>query len=322
MVPQQLLYPGFGQAFGQLPPPQFLGPASVYGQPSATSGDSSAQHQPAAQNSFEQSALIGALSDLSLQGGSGPWIADSGASTHLSANTSGILSRTRPVYNCAPVIVGNGDRLSVTHIGHSSFPSPSRPLYLQNVLVTPQIIHNLLSVRRFTTDNNVTMEFDPFGVSMKDLHTRAVLLRCNSEGDLYPLFSTATSTSPLALAASSSDRWHRRLGHPGVSSAFNKSISCNKSRGLCHACQLGKHTCLPFSPSSSSTSAAFQLVHCDLWTAPMSSLSGFKYYLIIIDDFTHYMWTFPLRLKSDVHQTFSHFHAFIRTHHHTNIGTI
>ncbi|CAM0957199.1 unnamed protein product [Alopecurus aequalis] len=43
-------------------------------------------HQPGPSNSFEQSALIGALSDLSLHGNSGPWIADSGASTHLSAN--------------------------------------------------------------------------------------------------------------------------------------------------------------------------------------------------------------------------------------------
>jgi hypothetical protein len=103
-------------------------------------------------NNFEQSALIGALTDLSLQGSSGQWIADSGASAHLPA-TQGILASSRPVYNMAPVIVGNGSTLPVSHLGHTALHTPSHPLYLQNVLVAPDIVSNLLSVRRFTTDN-------------------------------------------------------------------------------------------------------------------------------------------------------------------------
>jgi transposase InsO family protein len=43
------------------------------------------------------------------------------------------------------------------------------------------------------------------------------------------------------------------------------------------------------------------------------SNSGFKYYLVILDDFTHYVWTFPLRHKSDVLGTFVSFHAFVQT---------
>jgi hypothetical protein len=55
---------------------------------------------------------------------------------------------------------------------------------------------------------------------------------------------------------------------------------------------------------------------------PFPSLSGFKYYLIIVDDFSHYIWTYPLKLKFDVHSTLSNFLAFVRTHFHTTIGTI
>jgi hypothetical protein len=47
-----------------------------------------------------------------------------------------------------------------------------------------------------------------------------------------------------------------------------------------------------------------------------------KYYLIVVDDFTHYMSSFLLRSKSDVHATLSHFHALIRTHFNTVIATI
>jgi transposase InsO family protein len=132
--------------------------------------------------------------------------------------------------------------------------------------------------------------------------------------------STSTPRPDVALAITSPETWHRRLGHPRSSS--NKFFHCNKFTGLCNACQLGKHIRLPFSNSTSFSSAAFELIHCDLWTSPIVSVSGFKYYLIIIDDFSHFMWSYPIRLKSDVHSILSNFHAFVRTHFHTNIGTI
>jgi hypothetical protein len=50
--------------------------------------------------------------------------------------------------------------------------------YLNNVLVTPDNIKNLLSVHQFTIDNWCSMEFDPFGPSVKDLATRNMITRC------------------------------------------------------------------------------------------------------------------------------------------------
>jgi len=43
------------------------------------------------------------------------------------------------------------------------------------------------------------------------------------------------------------------------------------------------------------------------------SVLGYKYYLVILDDFSHYSWTFPLRLKSDTFTTLSHFFAWVST---------
>jgi hypothetical protein len=42
----------------------------------------------------------------------------------------------------------------------------NHPLHLRDVLVTPRIIKNLVSVRQFTTDNNCSVDFDPFGFSV------------------------------------------------------------------------------------------------------------------------------------------------------------
>jgi hypothetical protein len=68
---------------------------------------------------------------------------------------------------------------------------------------------------------------------------------------------------------------------------------------FCHVCQLDKHTRLPFCSSSHCAEHPFVLIHLGLWTSPIVSVSGSKYYLSILDDFTHYLWTFLLKLKSD-----------------------
>jgi hypothetical protein len=69
-----------------------------------------------------------------------------------------------------------------------------------------------------------------------------------------------------------------------LSSSLDSSCSRGHLEGLCHACQLGQHTRLPFT-TSSRAKQSFDLVHCDLWSSPVLSISGYKYYLVILDDF-------------------------------------
>jgi hypothetical protein len=56
------------------------------------------------------------------------------------------------------IIVGNGSILPVTSTGAAHLPASLR---LNNVLVSPNLIENLISVRQFTSDNNCSVEFDP-----------------------------------------------------------------------------------------------------------------------------------------------------------------
>jgi hypothetical protein len=118
------------------------------------------------------------------------------------------------------------------------------------------------------------MEFDPFGLSVKDLATRTLLAWCDSPDPLYTLrlfaSRTSTSASHVLAAVVSSVTWHRRLGHPGrdVMSKLSSSTSVSGCRGsfehLCHACQLGRHVRLPFPTSSSRAADNFDLIHCDV----------------------------------------------------------
>lgn len=91
-------------------------------------------------------------------------------------------------------------------------------LSLDHVLHAPQLIKNLNFVHKFTSDNNVSVEFDPLGFTVKALRMRNQILRGNSTGELYPFSSGTppTTTSPnMAFSTISTSFWHSRLGHSG-----------------------------------------------------------------------------------------------------------
>jgi hypothetical protein len=142
--------------------------------------------------SWDQAGLIAALQQMSMQGSS-PWVMDSGASAHMSSNDGILLHRLFP--SVSYIIVGNGTKIPVTSSGPSILHTKTSNFALNNVLVAPSVVRNLLSVRQFTRDNSCSIEFDAFGFSVKDLRTGRVTLRCNSNGDLYTLPAAPPSTA-------------------------------------------------------------------------------------------------------------------------------
>ncbi|GKD38726.1 ribonuclease H-like domain-containing protein [Tanacetum coccineum] len=216
---------------------------------------------------------------------------DTGATSHLSSRT-GNLQTSFLNRNFHSVIVENGSSIPVTHSGHVQIPNPYRLLHLKNVLDTPNIIKNLVSIRKFTTDNKFTV---------RDYHTRQTLLRCDSTGNLYPLHVAAA----FALLNNNHSLWHQRLGHPGdnviqtMSSRGLVSYNKQNTQHLCRACQLGKQTKLLFQRSTSIVTSPFNIIHSDLWTPPVSSMSGYKYYVLFLDHYSHFLWVYPLHRKSE-----------------------
>lgn len=305
------------------PTPGVLGMRSGSGQQHALMASA-----PGAAFNFNQAppqapaGLITALNNLDPSAqhqGGGNWILDTGASSHM-VNNSGILSSShKPTYPSS-IIVGNGAPIPVHCIISTSIPTSTASLKLNTIMISPHLIKNLIYVQALTTDNFVSVTFDPFGFSIKDCRTGMVLLRCDSTGDLYPLRPSTTKKSSARsfLANHNSGLWHARLGHPGygqlqrVLNTFDFHFSKSDTH-TCSACRLGKHVRLPFNNSSSIALFPFQLLHCDVWTSPIVSNSGFKFYLIILDDFSHFAWSFPLRHKSDVLPMLISFHAFVLT---------
>ena len=210
---------------------------------------------------------------------------DTGATDHVHSNV-GILDSVCGNCTSYSVLVGDGSKVPVVTSGHAPFPVPNpyRTLHLNDVLITPKIIKNLVSVRKFTRQNKVSIEFGEFGFTVNDYRTRQPLIRCDSNSSLYPVLPA----TPQAFVFSSQSTWHQRLGHPGdhvlKSLVYDRFISCSndKNNVICSSCQLGKHVKLPFSLSDSVVSNVFDIIHSDVFTSPISSITGLRYYFIFL----------------------------------------
>ena len=167
------------------------------------------------------------------------WFLDNGATHYITADNSNLASKND--YNDKEkLVIGNGFKLHISHIGNSKFLSnhSDKSLHLNNILHVPHITKNLVSISKFTTDNSVSIEFTPSCCYVKDLITGATLLKGVHDHGLYHLELSPIHTTKAFLAYSS---------QPGSCSScfYNKTASChssmacnvsfpNKSHGSCN----------------------------------------------------------------------------------------
>ena len=248
------------------------------------------------------------------------WLLDSGASHHVTSDLANLSMHT-PYNGGEEVHVGNGAGLQITHTGLSTLPSTKRSLYLNNVLRVPQISKNLISVNKLCTDNFVSVEFFPNQFQVKDLNSGAQILHGQSKdgGYEWPSQSAPISSSSVFISSVKCplSLWHSRLGHPALpilNSVVLKSLlplSNKDSNFHCTDCLVSKSHKTPFSQTSLTSSHPLELVFSDVWTSPVFSVDGYKYYVIFADHYTHYVWFYPIRNKSDVRHIFTRWKAIV-----------
>lgn len=198
------------------------------------------------------------------------WIMDTGASHHVTQDLQQ-LSLANPYPGTDQVIVGDGTGMNITHIGHTSLHTQTKPLFLNQVLHVPSIQSNLLSVSKLCQTNHSSVEFFPDCFVVKDLNSGQALLQGPLKQDLYHLSSPSIpSNKHLALTTSiqSTSNWHHKLGHP--SSKIIKHLAASKqipikhpSSHECSSCHCAKSHKLPFSDHLTS-SRPLELIYSDV----------------------------------------------------------
>ncbi|KAG7587359.1 GAG-pre-integrase domain [Arabidopsis thaliana x Arabidopsis arenosa] len=260
-----------------------------------------------------------------------PWILDSGATHHMTSDLHN-LSLHHPYAGEDAVLIGDGSGLPITHTGSTILPSNSRNLSLNSVLCVPNIRKNLISVYRLCNANKVSVEFFPASFQVKDLSSGVPLIHGKTSDELYEWPASPSTLSSFFAATktkTSINDWHYRLGHPSLSitksvvSQF--SLPCNHSvtsTNLCSDCAINKSHKLPFSQTSIVSSRPLEYIFTDLWSSPIVSIDNYKYYLVLVDHYSRYTWLYPLKLKSQVRETFKAFKALVENFFSSKIGTL
>lgn len=182
--------------------------------------------------------------------------------------------------------VGNGKELAITDNG--ILPTPNQNFKLYDIPHVPDISSNLISVVKFTRDNDCAIIFTSNAFYIQAIHSKQILLSGPCENGVYPIshLLPPRSNAPMVFkcqSPSSIKVWHLRLGHPSIpilQSLINQSLVPRlfPSNCVCGHCCVAKSHKLPFKSSISVVSHPFQLVHSDVWgPSPTPSFNGFRY---------------------------------------------
>ena len=261
-----------------------------------------------------------------------PFILDTGATCHISPEASDFKSlrtiKQHPVKGLggsAVYAIGIGDIDLRIASGHT--------LKLTDVLYIPESSVRLISILTLNQSGNYTTHFNSDGCWVTNKSNTTLIRGSLSPSKRLYVLSTKTPfvqhkrvpNSPTALYTKVPDieTWHRRLGHcnpqaiidmakNGVSKGMPIDLSSLPPK--CDSCALGKQSRSPVPKKREGVKADRRLgkVYVDL-CGPMAvtSRSGNLYSMNVIDDFSGYGWSIPLRAKADASSSLQTWHKAV-----------
>ena len=257
-----------------------------------------------------------------------PFIFDTGATCHISPEASDFKNLRsiprHPVKGLSSAnvyAVGIGDIELRIAGGHT--------LRLTDALYIPETSVRLISIHCLNKSSNYRMLFDINECYVLN-RSNTILARgsISASRRLYVLsgkpplvqhqkksYAAVASETALHARVANVETWHRRLGHcnaqaiidmakGGVTEGMQIDLSTHPAK--CDHCALGKQTrtAVPKTRENAKATKRLERVYVDL-CGPMAvtSRAGNVYSMNLIDDFSGYVWTVPLRSKA------SAFHA-------------
>jgi hypothetical protein len=211
---------------------------------------------------------------------------------------------------------------------------------LQDVLHIPSLSVNLISVHRMVKDHGLCVHFTHRG---SELHRNGQYLGLMIEDENHNI---ECPTGPLANAyyanlklntatrGESVRRWHRRLCHLGIN---NIKKLAKQVEGLvitddpdseetlpakCEACTMGKahkevrnKLKAKQTPLRKKVPKAVELadrIHTDL-AEMQPGIEAYQHFLLLIDEYSRFIWAYPMKKKSEAPQIYARFEAMLKT---------
>lgn len=249
----------------------------------------------------------------------GDWIMDSACSFHMCPNKDW-FSTYEPVNGV--VLMGNDAACKVAGKGAVRIKMHDGVIRtLSDVRHVPDLKKNLISMG--TLDALGYKYTGSDGVLKVSRGALVVMKGQRLGGSLYVLQGTTVSGGAAVSTTSMSDSevtklWHMRLGHMserGLTILSKRGLLCGQRTSnvdFCEHCIFGKHKRTSFGKGVHRTKGTLDYIHSDLWgPSRVASKSGARYMLIFVDDYSRKVWTFFLKQKSDVFDTFKQWKTMI-----------
>ncbi|MCO5552057.1 hypothetical protein L7F22_005567 [Adiantum nelumboides] len=257
------------------------------------------------------------------------WILDTGATCNLTPNVQDLCNYI-PLKKTFPIRFGNNTTRHALGVGTTNILlSDGKIVSVGKVYYVPKLAKNLMSVSqiaksgttvKFAEDHCVIKHLLPNGEHYRVLGPKIgklYLLGCSKPMTEYNSIFVPPSPDYSTLL------WHYRLGHWNhgamkfVASehlAKHFSLPRHSRLSLCEGCIFGKLTNTKYPVSHTQTTHPLQLIHSDLCgPLPIKSLTGNRYFITFIDDYTRFTMVTFLHEKSSgsVLKTFKTYHRLV-----------
>ncbi|KAL6311472.1 hypothetical protein AAG906_012053 [Vitis piasezkii] len=235
---------------------------------------------------------------------SNKWIIDLSATNHMTGNHK--TFSTFRTHSAHPVTIADG---STYEIKGSGTVKPTSSITLSSMLNLPNLAFNLISVSKLTKNLNCSVSFFSDHCVFQDLMTKRTFGKGHVSDGLYILDEWVPRPVACVSIAFPVEA-HCRLGHPSLLVLKKLCPQFDALPSLdCELCHFVKHHRSSLGPRiNKRAESLLELVHSDVWgPCPVTSKTGFRYFVTFVDDFSRMTWIYFMKNRSEV---FSHFCAF------------
>jgi transposase InsO family protein len=92
----------------------------------------------------------------------------------------------------------------------------------------------------------------------------------------------------------------------------NVMCGVDKTKLVCDAREFGKHIRTSYVSRGIRSISPFVIIHSDVWTSPVTSVSGMKHFVTFTDCYSRMTWVYLMRHKYEVFRCFQDFHSYVK----------
>lgn len=246
------------------------------------------------------------------------WYLDNGASNHM----TGLKEKFTKLDENVTGQVHFGDGSSVKIEGKGTITmicKNGEKRHLYDVYYIPCLCSNIISLGQMSErGNRVVLKGDYLWIY--DEQDQLLMKVKRSHNRLYKIvIETSKHECLLSKTDELSQLWHRRLGHVNYQAMHLMSKDnmvkgfpkISHPRSLCDGCLMSKQARKKFlGKAKYETNQVLELVHGDI-CGPITpeKASGYRYFFLLVDDYSRYMWVYFLKTKDEAFKYFKMYRA-------------